>query len=77
MEPISEPFTGEIDLIIVPGMAFDNSGHRLGRGKGFYDRFLAQHPDVYTIGLCFDFQYFDKIPSESFDKKVDEVIISV
>lgn len=76
MEPISEPFEGEIDLIIIPGMAFDKSGHRLGRGRGFYDRFLTQNPNIYTIGLCFDFQYFDEVPYDTLDKTVDEVIVT-
>ncbi len=73
-EPQNVPYTGEFDLIVVPGMAFDAAGHRLGRGKGYYDRFLAQHPEVYTIGLCFDFQILPEIPSEPHDRPISEVL---
>ena len=73
-EPQNHPYTGNFDLIIVPGMAFDANGHRLGRGRGYYDRFLAQHPDVHTIGLCFDFQLLPEIPSEPHDRNIDEII---
>lgn len=73
-EPQSHPYTGEFDLIVVPGMAFDANGHRLGRGRGYYDRFLALHPQVYTIGLCFDFQLLPDVPSEPHDRIIDEII---
>lgn len=73
-EPQNHPYTGDFDLIVVPGMAFDRAGHRLGRGKGYYDRFLAQHPHVHTIGLCFDFQLLPEIPCEPHDRIIDEVI---
>lgn len=66
----------EIDLIIVPGMAFDKEGHRLGRGKGFYDRFLSQ-PDIksaYKIGICLPHQLLETIPTEAHDITMDEVI---
>ena len=74
MEPQNEPYTGNFDLIIVPGVAFDCQGNRLGRGRGYYDRFLSQHLDVKRIGICFDFQLVDEIPTESFDIRMDEVI---
>ena len=73
-EPQNHPYTGEFDLIVVPGMAFDTNGHRLGRGRGYYDRFLAQHPHVYTIGLCFDFQLLPDIPFEPHDRIINEII---
>ena len=73
-EPQNHPYTGDFDLIVVPGMAFDKAGHRLGRGKGYYDRFLSQHPQVYTIGLCFDFQLLPEVPFESHDCLINEVI---
>lgn len=73
-EPQNNPYTGEFDLIVVPGMAFDANGHRLGRGRGYYDRFLAQHPHVYTIGLCFDFQLLPDIPFEPHDRIINEII---
>lgn len=73
-EPQNHPYTGCFDLIVVPGMAFDNEGHRLGRGRGYYDRFLAQHPHAYTIGLCFDFQLVPEVPSEPHDRPIDEIL---
>ena len=74
LEPQDEPYYGGFDLIIVPGVAFDRQGNRLGRGRGYYDRFLCQHLDVKRIGICFDFQLVDKVPSEPFDIRMDEVI---
>lgn len=62
-----------IDLVIVPGVAFDKSLNRMGRGKGFYDRLLSG-VDAPKIGICFGFQLFDKIPAEEFDRKMDMVI---
>lgn len=74
MEPQNNPYTGFFDLIVVPGMAFDAAGHRLGRGRGYYDRFLCCHPNVKKIGLCFDFQKVDKVPVEDTDISMDEVL---
>lgn len=79
LEPTGPLFTdyAAIDLAIIPGMAFDAHGHRLGRGKGFYDRLLA-HPDCQSLkklGLCFDFQLLDDIPMEPHDYSVDDVIV--
>ena len=74
LEPQNEPYKGIFDLIIVPGVAFDQEGNRLGRGKGYYDRFLCQHLEVKRIGICFDFQLVDTIPTEPFDIRMDEVI---
>lgn len=73
-EPVAGRYDGEIDLIVIPGMAFDGEGNRLGRGKGYYDRFLELHPGAYRLGLCFDFQMIESVPTEPFDRKMDEVI---
>lgn len=55
----------KIDLVIVPGVAFDRQLYRLGRGAGYYDRFLSQIPtDTPTIGLAFDFQLVDRLPQQ-------------
>ncbi len=62
-----------IDVIIVPGLAFDHENNRLGRGKGFYDNFLNQCL-AYKIGVGYNFQLLTKIPSNSFDVKMDEVL---
>ncbi len=65
----------KIDLIIVPGVAFDLRGYRLGRGTGYYDRFLSKIPEsALTIGLAFDFQLVDNIPTSSRDIAVKEII---
>ncbi len=76
LEPVGEVFTDyqSIEFIAVPGMSFDSHRNRLGRGKGYYDRFLAQVPSAYTLGICFDFQKLDTIPADVYDKRVDEVI---
>lgn len=75
---IQEPSDGENapppDLILIPGMAFDLSGGRLGRGRGHYDRWLAGHPGIPRLGLCFECQIFEAIPLEDHDLKVDSVI---
>lgn len=59
---------------IIPGMSFDSNGHRLGRGKGYYDRFLSTHPYIYKIGVCFPFQKKDVIPFDEYDVVMDEII---
>lgn len=78
MEPtgrrIEEKEYDSIDVAVIPGMAFDDNGNRLGRGKGYYDRFLSCVPFLYTIGVCFPFQKVEKVPSLQFDIRVREVI---
>ena len=65
----------EIHLVLVPGLAFTREGARLGRGGGYYDRFLAQLPRETTkLGVCFDLQLVEALPSESHDVHVDGVI---
>lgn len=63
----------EIDLAVIPGMGFDRSGHRLGRGGGFYDR-LIPALKCPLIGICFECQILDGIPTGTFDATVDKVI---
>lgn len=76
MEPCGVRFDKyeDIDIVIVPGMAFTADGRRLGRGKGYYDRLLGKMPNAYKIGLCFPFQLVDDIPCEPHDIKMNEVI---
>jgi 5-formyltetrahydrofolate cyclo-ligase len=62
-----------IDLAVIPGMAFDRNGNRLGRGKGYYDRLLPQLNGK-KIGVCFSFQLLDSIPCEKHDIPMDEII---
>lgn len=75
---ISEPidnseYKDKIDLAIVPGVAFDCENRRIGRGKGYYDRFLANR-GVYKIGVGFDFQLYKNLPGAAFDIKMNKVI---
>ena len=76
MEPCGELYTAyeDIPLAIIPGMAFTRQGHRLGRGKGYYDRLLPKLKSAYTIRLCFPFQLLDHIPIGPYDQPVGEVI---
>ena len=78
-EPTGALFTdfAAIELAVIPGMAFDRCHHRLGRGKGYYDRFLSQPAlaGVRKVGLCFDFQLLPTIPHEPHDQMVDDLLI--
>lgn len=65
----------EIDLAIVPLLAFDNFGNRLGYGGGYYDRYLPRlREDAICVGLAFSNQFIEEIPIEKYDKKLDYVI---
>ncbi len=59
--------TDENPLVILPGVAFDVQGNRIGYGKGFYDKFLMKHPNCRTIALGFKLQIVDKIPTDAYD----------
>lgn len=74
LEPQNKPYNGSYDLIIVPGVAFDKNGNRIGRGKGYYDRFLSKHMDIKRIGICFDFQLIEEVPTEDNDIRMHEII---
>ncbi|MCF7846302.1 MAG: 5-formyltetrahydrofolate cyclo-ligase [Candidatus Peribacteraceae bacterium] len=63
----------EIDLLVVPGLAFDLAGNRLGRGGGYFDRVLEKFSGV-SVGLAFDFQIILDIPAEKFDQKVSKIL---
>ncbi len=75
-EPCGEKYTEteNIDVAIIPGMGFDKNGNRMGRGKGYYDRFLSGMKHIYKIGICFPFQIFDTIPTNRNDIPMDIVI---
>lgn len=65
----------DIDLMVVPGTAFTREGARLGRGRGYYDRYMAQPQfRAATVGVCFGVQIVDALPVESHDLRVDAVI---
>ena len=77
-EPIGPIFNnfGEIGMSIIPGVAFDKKHNRLGRGKGYYDRFLAKNvsPSLYKLGICFDFQIVESLPVSAWDIPMDDVL---
>lgn len=78
LEPVGEVFPAEryadIQLAVIPGMAFDDENHRLGRGKGYYDKFLPGLPSAYKVGICFPFQHLPSIPSEPHDVLMDMIV---
>lgn len=75
-EPVGECFNdfNAIELVVVPGMAFDKQGHRLGRGKGYYDRLLPKLTNAYKLGVCFPYQYIEEVPTDEHDIRMDEVL---
>jgi len=70
-EPVADDPTA---LVLLPGLAFDRQGHRMGYGGGFYDKFLATEPHHPTIALCYSFQVLPQLPAEEFDVPVDVVL---
>ncbi len=73
--PEEEPDAATIDRVVVPGVAFTASGHRLGQGGGWYDRFLTElRPGVMRIGVCFAECLVDYVPTEDHDVTMDLVI---
>lgn len=72
-EPIGNFYQDKIDLIIVPGVAFDSKGNRLGYGKGYYDKYL-KGKNIYKIGVCFNEQVVDNLPIDKHDIKMNLII---
>ena len=74
-EPQGEDFdnTDSIDLIIVPGVAFDKNKNRMGRGRGYYDKLLSTSK-AFKIGVGFDFQVLDIVPTEEFDIPMNRIV---
>ncbi len=73
---ILEPDNEKLDTVsqgfmLLPGLAFDKEGHRLGYGGGFYDKYLNENPCHYKAALAYDFQVFEEIPFEAYDIPVD------
>lgn len=75
-EPVADGPVGDDPhaLVLMPGLAFDPQGHRIGYGGGFYDKFLAREPDHPTLALCYDFQMLPHLDTEAFDIPVDCVL---
>ncbi len=72
MEPTTPIFNGEIDLLIVPGLLYDMHRNRVGRGGGYYDRFLIYY-HVPKFGVCYDFQLVHHAPTLGNDRKVTRI----
>ena len=75
-DSVPEPVEGpeHFDFILVPGVGFSPNGYRLGRGKGFYDKFLSKHP-LYAVGVCFREQFYLDIPTEPHDIPMNKVLV--
>ena len=75
-EPIADAPVAddETALVLMPGLAFDKEGHRIGYGGGFYDKFLAKEGNHPTLALCYDFQMVEYLETEEFDIPVDRVL---
>jgi 5-formyltetrahydrofolate cyclo-ligase len=67
-------YSAAIDLFIVPGLAFDKQGHRIGFGSGYYDAFFAEQLVGYKLGICYPFQLIENFPLEAHDVPMDSVI---
>lgn len=75
-EPIDGPIISRFDTILCPGVAFAYDGSRLGQGGGFYDRFLAEQRTAKILGVAFQCQLVDQIPSDHHDIRMDAIISS-
>jgi len=74
-EPQTQTYKGPIDIIFVPGVVFDHHRHRIGRGGGYFDKYLTKHPASKKIGVCYTFQLKKhSIPHTFLDHKVDRVV---
>ena len=73
-EPLGEEYSGDLDLIIVPGLAFSRDGNRIGYGKGYYDRLFMRYSSTIKLAPIFDFQLYREIISEKHDEKMDIIV---
>ena len=80
MEPNTEAFAlqrYQSDIgapVLVPGVAFSKRGERIGYGKGYYDRYILAHPELFPVGICFSCQLLDEIPAEPQDIAMHEIV---
>lgn len=70
MEPAPVHPAGPLDAVVIPGVVFDTQGCRIGYGKGFYDRFLAERLATFSVGLAYSFQLVEELPRGRFDRKL-------
>ncbi|BCJ95343.1 5-formyltetrahydrofolate cyclo-ligase [Anaerocolumna cellulosilytica] len=75
-QPEAYPEAKKDNVILVPGLAFDKKGNRIGYGKGYYDKYFAEYEEVnwIKIALAYDFQVMNRVPSEERDKKINRII---
>jgi 5-formyltetrahydrofolate cyclo-ligase len=76
-EPVNHEIPAQADevkVVIIPMLAFDRRGNRLGYGSGYYDRFLCAHPKIHRIGIAFSCQEFEVIPSDENDIRMDLIV---
>ena len=73
-ECVNEVSPESIDLMIIPGVAFDCQGNRIGHGMGYYDRLLQKKIITHCVGLAFELQIVESIPSEKHDVKVEKIV---
>lgn len=73
-EPIGKAYDGEIDVAVLPLLAVDERGIRLGYGGGYYDRFLKRHPETERVAYCFDFQLVREVPREEWDVPAEKIV---
>lgn len=75
LEPVTAKIaSGDEVLVVMPGVAFDREGGRIGYGKGYYDRYLRKHPDYHTIALTFEVQCLDQVPVEDHDIRPEWIL---
>ena len=74
---VTEPVEGpeHFDFVLVPGVGFSPNGYRLGRGKGYYDKFLSKYSNLFTVGVCFREQFYLDIPTEPHDIPMNKVLV--
>jgi len=68
------PYPGDFDVVITPGLGFTLKGHRIGYGRGYYDKWFASHPVNHKIAICFEEQIVDKLPIDDYDIRMDMIV---
>lgn len=75
MEPFADrPVVTQKGMMLLPGLGFDKKGNRMGYGGGYYDRYLSTHPEIIKIGLAFDEQIIDQVPTDQYDISMDYIL---
>lgn len=74
LEPDETCLPAQLTCVLVPGVAFDRAGGRIGMGAGFYDRYLADHPEVPAVGVAFGCQVVERVPMEAHDRRMDVLV---